>query len=301
MDTRLAVLKQQGLLRSWSDREILSGQRISTAICTNQPEADIMAFLISPDFLASSECIKEWDRAKRLAHTHPPVFRVPIIVRECAWYDFLGHDDVKALPIDGKPIMSYPDPDVAWQEVYNGIKAIVEALRRTFSAKVPYIDRLKDAALDTPEPILLDDIFVFPRLVEQHYKTRRKRLTITTIDDVDELQRIDYAIVHGQEKAGKTTLAKHLTLSLIDDEQPVLLLDGHPPLRRASDKQLRRQYEDQFNGDYYLWKQQSHKTLILDNVSEAAAMVNFIVEALELFESIYLFVASDVFHCLSKR
>ena len=102
MERTLSLLRERAFLRDWSDERILPGQSISEATRTKQSEADVVAFLFSPDFLASKECRREWDRATKAASAGQLLFRVPIIVRPCGWYDFLGEDDVKALPRDGK-------------------------------------------------------------------------------------------------------------------------------------------------------------------------------------------------------
>jgi len=61
-------------------------------------EADIFVFLLSPDFIASDACMEEWEYAKQLVDEGKPVFRIPIILRDCSWKDLLSNDDIKALP-----------------------------------------------------------------------------------------------------------------------------------------------------------------------------------------------------------
>ena len=140
METSLALLKGQGHLHQWSDAEILPGQSISSEIRRQMDQADIMIFLFSPDFLNSEECMKEWRYAKELFDNGKNVFRIPIIVRPCAWKDVLHSDDVLALPNDGKPISQFDDHDVAWQQVYEGIKKVVNTLRMTFSSREEFLE-----------------------------------------------------------------------------------------------------------------------------------------------------------------
>ena len=295
METTLSLLKQKGLLRAWSDRNILPGTRISTALSENQPEADILAFLLSPDFLDSSECMKEWERAKRLAESGRPIFRVPIIVRDCSWPDFLGNDDVKALPIDGEPIMSRDDRDTAWREVYDGIKAIVQELRSTYTPRSTFREELTRTEIAGPTALSLGTVFIFPHLTKDDYTTKHDRLDVTTISDARELRKLSQAIIHGQERAGKTALAQHLVGSLLDDSQPALFLDFTMVLGRPKQKLLENLYRQQFYGDYDLWRQQQDKTLVIDNVTEAPGVIDFIVECSKTFTNIFLFVSSDIF------
>ena len=107
MDTSLAQLKNEDLISSWSDHEILPGRSISSTVTRKIDQADIVSFLISQDFLASEECIKEWNRIKSRARGNDRLFRIPIILEDCAWLDFLGDDDIKALPNDGTPVTRF--------------------------------------------------------------------------------------------------------------------------------------------------------------------------------------------------
>ena len=108
MEDSLSLLKQRGLLDDWSDLKILPGGKISRNNRTKMDNADIMVFLLSRNFIASTECMKEWEYAKRLANEKALV-RIPIILSDCAWLDLLGNDDIKALPQDGKPIVRFAD------------------------------------------------------------------------------------------------------------------------------------------------------------------------------------------------
>ena len=297
METMLATLRHQALLQGWSDTQIMPGQSISGAIRVELSESDIIAFLFSPDFLASEECLKEWRFARQLANSGRLVCRVPIILRDCPWQDFLSDDDVKALPVDGKAITTYPNSDSAWREVYEGIKSVIESLRTTHTAKPTFLAGLNSTDLPLSKPVSLNDIFVFPRLVTQEYTTTAAgRIRDNVISSVSDLLDQGHSVIHGQDKSGKTALAKHIVQSLIDDDQPVLYADLSTVTGRLSDKFLRVLYKDQFNGDYDLWQQQEDKTLIVDNMTEAPKLLDFIEECSEIFSRIYLFVSSDIFH-----
>ena len=129
METSLDLLRQNGYIDQWSDSAILPGRSISASVDPSMDAADILAFLISPDFIKSQECRREWEYARSRAGTNPKLFRVPIVVRHCAWKDFLGEDDVLALPKDGGPVSAFADEDEAWLQVYDGIKRVIDELR----------------------------------------------------------------------------------------------------------------------------------------------------------------------------
>ena len=133
MEISLDLLRQRGYIHQWSDSAILPGRSISGSVDPNLDDANILVFLLSPDFINSSECRREWERARARAEIDPALFRVPIIVRPCAWKDFLDGDDVLALPIDGVPVSTFADEDEAWLQVYGGIRRVVDDLRTAAS------------------------------------------------------------------------------------------------------------------------------------------------------------------------
>ena len=122
MDDSLSLLKRRGILSSWSDLSIVPGESISKKIRESMESADIMVFLFSRHFIASEACMKEWSDAQQSSR---PIVRIPIILSECPWKDVLDHDDIKALPEDGKPIVSFSNRNTAWQQVYEGIKIVL--------------------------------------------------------------------------------------------------------------------------------------------------------------------------------
>ena len=164
MEKALALLQREHLIQQWSDRKILSGHNISSQFTENMAQANIIVFLLSPDFLASDACLKEWSDAKTLALHGRVLFRIPIIVRDCPWKDMLDDDDVKALPDDGVPITRFDDPDLAWRQVYEGIKAVVNELRMTFNPKPEFLQELDKTDFFSQNHLKLQDIYIFLRM-----------------------------------------------------------------------------------------------------------------------------------------
>ena len=208
----------------------------------------------------------------------------------------MADDDVKALPLDAKPITIYENSDSAWQEVYDGIKLVVEAIRTTFTAKRAFVAELQRTDLPSSAPISLEDVFVFPHLTTQDSDSAEGRQRKTIVSSLTDLLTHEHALVHGQEKSGKTALAKHITLSLVNEGHPVLFADLATATGSLGDKFLRAEYESQFHGEYSLWQQQKNKTLIVDNMTEHHRQLDFIRRSTEIYSRIYVFVSSDVFH-----
>ena len=295
MDKALALLKSGGLLLQWFDRMIIPGENLSSKLPQQLDQADIIVFLLSPDFIASQACMEEWEYARRLTADGKKVFRVPIILRECSWLHMLRDDDVKALPNDGNPVSTYTDPDKAWMEVYEGIKAVVDEVRSTYTAKDDFLKEMEKTEFISQDHINLQDLFVFLNLTREDPKMEQSARRIT-ISDQETLLAVKHAVIHGQEKAGKSALARHLYLSLVENGQPVLFLDLTQLGNRSHDRWVRESYQAQFQGDYNLWLQQSQKTLILDNLTSAPKSLDFIKYAMDIFDSVVVMVSTDAFY-----
>ena len=295
METSLQGLRQEGILDQWSDQEILPGQMISAEIRAKMEEADIIVFIFTPDFIASEECMHEWGYAQTLAGKgRKPLFRIPIIARPCAWKDVLKDDDVKTLPNDGQPVTHYSNVDDAWLEVYEGIKTVLCRLRTTFMPRQDFLTGLDKSDFIAQDYLKLRDLFTFLRLSPIDLKALNPSRQSSSIDTQEQLLSEKRALIHGEEKTGKTSLARHLYLSLVEQAEPVLYLEPSSEDRILNDQRLRRIYQNQFHGDYTLWSRQPHKTLIIDGLSKDS--IDLIGFADKIFERIILTVSSDVFY-----
>ena len=250
MEKALFGLQRNNLLRGWSDLNILPGQTISKEIRKKMDEADIFVFLLSPDFIFSDECMKEWEYAKQRASERKPIFRIPIILRDCSWKDLLSNDDIKALPEDGKPVANFDNKDTAWQQVYTGIKAVISQLKETFTPKSDFISELEKTDFVSLEHVKLQDIFVFPTLSYYSPQAKDGPLEKETIRDQAELLGKKYVLIHGEEMSGKTALGRYLFLSLANDPStPVLHIDLQEVSRKSKEEVFSDTYYRQFNGD----------------------------------------------------
>ncbi len=259
-------------------------------------QANVIVFLLSPDFIASEECRKEWDYAESLSDNGELAFRIPIIVRDCAWKDMLGGDDLKALPDDGTAVSHYTHKDTAWHEVYKGIKAVANELKQTFSPREEFLREIQDTEFISNERIKLEESFVFPRMTRNDLKVSGQPTPNTTISNQEQLLNIRYSLVHGQEKSGKTALARYLYLSLVAESKPVLFVDVSQSTVTPKDSFLKGRYQSQFHGDYSLWVEQSNKTLIVDNMTSDRRAIELIALARNIFDRIIIALPSDMFY-----
>lgn len=122
LHTHLAMLRREGAIGTWYDREILAGGNIDNEIDVHLNDSDIFFALLSPDFLASQYCYEREMTKAIERHDEGSLRVIPIILEPCDWTSSpLGK--LKALPKDGKPISTWSNQNVAYLN-------IVEELRR---------------------------------------------------------------------------------------------------------------------------------------------------------------------------
>lgn len=121
----LSVLRQQGLISDWHDRQIRAGQAWEAEIEKNIKIADVILLLVSPDFLSSHFCYSvELKLATDLLETRSGVKVIPIILRPCDW----EHSPVarfQVLPTDGIPITLWKTKDDAFTSVIKGLRSVL--------------------------------------------------------------------------------------------------------------------------------------------------------------------------------
>jgi hypothetical protein len=123
----LSMLKRQGLIKDWYDRRIGAGKELNGEIYTHLNAADIILLLVSPDFIDSDYC---WDvEVKRAMERHEAgeARVIPVILRPVDWKD-APFGKLRALPTDGKPVTTWANPDEAFKDIAQGIRAVVEEL-----------------------------------------------------------------------------------------------------------------------------------------------------------------------------
>jgi hypothetical protein len=132
LDKHLKVLKRSSKVDVWSDRQLVAGEEWDDSIMSELRQANIILLLISVDFNASDFI---WDKelAVAMARHHDGTARVvPIIMRKCSW-DGLPYAALQALPRRARPVTDYPDRDVAYTEIAEGIEQLVDQINARLS------------------------------------------------------------------------------------------------------------------------------------------------------------------------
>ena len=126
----LAVMKQQDMITTWHDNEILPGDEWYKDISDNLADSDILLYLVSASSLASENCNKELGDA--LGHE---IRVIPIILESCDWqnHKLSGYE---ILPDKGGSINESTHKSKAWQSVVNGIRKVVDKMQAQISNNV---------------------------------------------------------------------------------------------------------------------------------------------------------------------
>lgn len=127
LDTHLSMLKRQGLISTWSDRQISAGTDWKHDLDTHLNRASMILLLISPDFLASDFCYSVEMKRALERHQTGEARVIPILIRPVDWKGApFAH--LQALPTEAKPISAWSNKDTAFADVAAGIRRAIEDL-----------------------------------------------------------------------------------------------------------------------------------------------------------------------------
>lgn len=130
----LKLLERKGILTCWHDRRISPGNEWKGEIDENLKSADIILLLVSPDFIASDYCYDvELEHAMQ-RHNGGRARVIPVIIRPVNWHD-APFGMLQALPLDGKPVSTWENPDVAWTDVEKGIRFVIHEVTQSIDAR----------------------------------------------------------------------------------------------------------------------------------------------------------------------
>lgn len=109
-------------LSIWDPSMTLAGQNIETETDIRLKTAQLIAFLISPQFIAHYKwkpIMKAFSGANRI---------IPIILRSVLWKEQKELANLQPLPSNHKPISLWEDQDEAWMDVAMGISQIAAGI-----------------------------------------------------------------------------------------------------------------------------------------------------------------------------
>ncbi|MCK4240702.1 MAG: toll/interleukin-1 receptor domain-containing protein [Candidatus Atribacteria bacterium] len=201
----LTVLRNDGYIEEWHDRKILPGDNWNLEIGENEEKSDIILLLFSQDFISSCACTKEMKYAFRKKKEKRII---PIILKTCTWHDICG--DIQALPKDGVPIDEWDKVEKAWENIYEGIKKVVNCLRESFNLKSDFEKDINktEFVMQNKEHLFIDDIFIFPNIKHSGINSE-KESDVENLEAFINTENKNITLV-GNDLSGKTTICKQL-------------------------------------------------------------------------------------------
>jgi hypothetical protein len=128
LKTHLSILKRQGVIADWHDRNIDVGAEWAGQIDEHLNSAKVILLLVSADFLASDYCYDlEMKRAMQ-RHDAKEACVIPIVLRACDWKG-APFGKLQGLPKDMKPVTSWTNQDEAFTDIARGIRQAVDKIK----------------------------------------------------------------------------------------------------------------------------------------------------------------------------
>mgnify|MGYP003632767993 CR=1 FL=1 len=120
----LAQLKRDGLIDTWTDKDIFAGQELSDTISSALDDSQLFLALISPDYIDSNYCYeKEFETAQKMQR-QKKITIIPIVLEPCDWLSTPFYD-YKGLPKDGKPVSDWSNKNTAMLDVIQNIRNLI--------------------------------------------------------------------------------------------------------------------------------------------------------------------------------
>lgn len=218
MAKHLTILKRQGVITTWHDREISAGTEWAGAIDAHMNSAQVILLLISPDFLASDYC---WDiELKRAMERHEAreARVIPVILRPVDNWNEAPFGKLQAFPTNGKPVTTWANRDEAFANVAQAIRKAVQEL-----------------AITTPEPSSAPvSASVVAKESTGLTPAQRRRLEAKLKELEEQYDFLNKKIQH---------LRKSINISDLSPDQ-ILRVEGQIEVAEAEREQLSEQMED---------------------------------------------------------
>ena len=124
----LSILKRQGVVRDWYDREITAGTDWKGQLDQHLNSAGVILLLVSADFLASKYCYDVEMRRALERHDQGKARVIPVLLRMVDGWQGAPFGKLQSLPTDGKPVTSWKIRDEAFADVARGIRNAIGQL-----------------------------------------------------------------------------------------------------------------------------------------------------------------------------
>ncbi len=269
--------------------------------------SDIICLFLSTAYLASDSCIKEKDLAEKL-RGEKGVVVVPVIVSDNPWLDDPFLKKLLALPTDAHAIKSsyWENQEKACMDVHNGVKKVVETIKAIKSMQMN--EELKKylrsaGPLTNAHPrkkdILLDDIFVYPKLKKiDSSKSVKDEYEEGLLDGnmlLEYDQKYSKIIIMGADQSGKTSLIKKMAVDYSQNGFiPLFIKDKEKFFQGNFEKRIENAFEEQYVGGCNYDAVPKNKIVLLIDDFHYAKNKDDILNVISMYEHLVL-VVDDVF------
>jgi len=285
LEENLSILKRQGLINTWSDRDITPGSNWEDEISENLNTADVIILLISSSFIASDYCYSREVKVAVERHDKNEALVIPLLIRRCSWED-TPFSKIQSIPTDLKPISSWDNVDEGWYDAIEGIKKAIKKLTEerihqrkkelpVLAEVVPEVsnetvDWLNDICISlshrSVDKLKLFDLYTPCDLKITEYKSNNE-------DDLDyissdKLLIKGYYLITGEEQQGKTSLLKYIYNESGLDKSPAVFLNSEDLNSSNVKPILEKAFLSQYiNYDFNDFITNPKKVLLIDNIN----------------------------------
>lgn len=124
LENHLALLQRRGEICTWGIHKTAAGEDWQEALQKALGSAPVIVLLLSADFFASDRCYDiEVEKALEKASAGSARL-IPVRLRPYDW-GAVPFKRLQALPANGTPVVSWPDPEDAWAEIAREIRIAV--------------------------------------------------------------------------------------------------------------------------------------------------------------------------------
>ena len=263
----LSILKRQGVIRDWYDREITAGTDWKGQLDQHLNSAGVILLLVSAAFLASDYCYDvEMTRALE-RHGQGEARVIPVLLRKVDGWQDAPFGKIQSLPTDGKPVTSWKIRDEAFADVARGIRNTIGQL---------------GAHQPKPPPGRFPFFVPFPKNTDFVGRTDDLERLHATLQQREPVG-IRPAGLTGMGGIGKTQLAVEYVFQHKGDfPDGIFWIDATGPLaegfaRMATDSRLRwaesnRPRDEQIRAAYVELNRRPNALLVLDNLPDPVAL-----------------------------
>lgn len=198
LHTHMAILKRDGKIVSWYDKNILAGDDLDSSIKDALNDSNIFLAIISPDYLNSNYCYEKEFKVALEMQNSGEILIIPIIAEPCDWKSS-PFGKMKAIPKDGKPIKEWTNQNNAFLNIIDELRHLLEA--KQFSNRKGKINE-KNAQVQTKNYKVKRDFTEVDKLNfrDESFEIIRKYFE-ESLEEINGVEQIQSRFVDNEKKS----------------------------------------------------------------------------------------------------